>query len=124
MCLLAVVFLAATVSTEVVGQQVEIEGIGTQLAQDCGIYIRWLDGESRPPNSDFSNSVCLGLVRGVFDMSGLLSPSSGVCYDAERVTVGQAIRVTLRYFDSHPEELGERDTSLILRALQDAFPCQ
>ena len=69
MCLLALVVLAAAGSTEAVWQQVEIEAIGTKLAQDCGIYIRWLDGESRPPNSDFGNGVCLGLVRGVFDTS-------------------------------------------------------
>ncbi len=34
------------------------------------------------------------------------------------------IFVVMNYLSEHREELDERDTTLILRALQDAFPCQ
>ena len=123
MCLLAVVLLASLGPTGVEGQQAETVGTGNQLVRDCEQQIRWLDGESLPTDSDSRRAYCMGLVRGVFDMSGFLGAAPSVCYD-EGVIAGQAVRVTLRYLNDHPERLHERDTLLVLAALQDAFPCQ
>ncbi len=140
-CLLVVLLLATIGPTGVTGQDqrpftgvdplrqllvaprpsevAEQEATGNNLLRDCRQNIRVLDGEQ----VDFDDARhCQGLVRGVWDMAGVFT-ASNVCTPAG-VNVGQLTRVVVRYLNDHPQDLPERDTDLILRALQDAFPCR
>ena len=141
-CLLVVLLLATMGLTSVIGQDqrpftgidptrlltvapepAEVAGQelfpgGDELLSRCEQAL----GEQPGPRDTFAASVCLSLVRGVFDMTAL-TRNLRVCSPTE-VTVIQAVRVVVTYLNDHPEELHERDTRLILRALQDAFPCQ
>lgn len=96
----------------------EQEATGTNLLRDCRQNIRVLDGEQ----VDFDDARhCQGLVPGVWDMGNVFT-ASNVCTPVG-VNVGQLTRVVVRYLNDHSQDLHERDTDLILRAFQDAFPC-
>jgi hypothetical protein len=67
-------------------------------------------------SSTFDDGVCMGYIAGVGD-------SIGFC-GGENVTYGQMIKVVLKYMNDHPEQLNQQSSSIIHRALFDAFPCQ
>ena len=97
---------------------------GQELSSGNELLARCLQalGEQPGPRDASAASVCRSVVRGVFDMTGLTRDLQ-VCSPSD-VTVIQAVRVVVRYLNDHHEELHERDTTLILRALRHAFPCQ
>ena len=128
---LGLLFLVVTQTWDVRGQSLNT---GAQLKLDCRVYKRvvYILGDEipdEPPrplldaNSGSAVGSCLGLVRGVFQISGLFRPTSEVCYPPA-TTLGQAIDVVLHYLEEHPDELHETDSLLVLRALQHEFPCQ
>jgi hypothetical protein len=63
---------------------------------------------------------CAGMVDSIFYFGathfGICSPSG--------VTVGQALRVAVRYIDQRPERMHENFRNLALEALQQAWPCR
>ena len=66
--------------------------------------------------------VCIGVVRGIAE-AAMTTDALGVCLNP-RASLNQLIAVVVRYFDEHPDELEERGSLLVLRAFQDAYPCQ
>ncbi len=109
-CLLVVLFLVAIQPTDVGGQDLAARD-GNALLHFCAMALE--------PNAagDGRAGVCIGMVAAVSDLA------DDACLPRDRST-GLMIFVVMNYLSEHPEELNERDTMLILRALQDAFPCQ
>ena len=71
--LAAVAALVLIGPINVAGQgQVPNARTGIRLAQNCARYIGSLDNASAEAGSGFARGVCIGLVRGVFDISGFL----------------------------------------------------
>jgi hypothetical protein len=75
------------------------------------------------------------LVEGVIQMAGLLKAMQTVgdiphldpllCAAVpEDVTIEQAVKVVVRYAETHPKEGPLPFTVLVLDALHDAWPCQ
>jgi|SRR5215467_3632578 len=78
---------------------------------------------------------CVGLVEGVINMSGLLRAMQTVgdiqrldpllCAAVpDQITTEEAIKVVVRYGETHPKEAPLPFTVLVLDALHDAWPCQ
>ena len=101
--------------SEVAGEEL---ATGHELLARCEQAL----GEQPGPRDSSAASTCRSVVRGVFDMTGL-TRTLQVCSPAD-VTVIQAVRVVVRYLDAHHDELHEGDTTLVLRALRNTFPCQ
>src|ERR1035438_8340779 len=89
---------------------------GNYLLGSCGISARHDDGKNYGDNLElYRDGVCLGLVRGVSDISRRVCAPHGS-------TVMQEIRVVVKFLQDHPEKLNLRDTDLIETALAQAFP--
>ena len=103
-------FLVALQPTDLGGQDLAARD-GNALLHFCAMALE--------PNAagDKRAGVCIGIVAAVSDLA------DDTCLPRDRST-GPMVFVVMNYLSEHPEELDERDTTLILKALQDAFPCQ
>jgi hypothetical protein len=63
----------------------------------------------------YDSGYCLGFIKGV-------DSEIDVC-ERKNVTVGQVVKVALKYMDDHPEELDQPASTVVRRALEKAFPC-
>ena len=108
-CLLVVLCLVAIQPADGGGQDLAARD-GNALLRLCAVTFE--------PNAagDGRAGVCIGMVAAVSDLA------DDTCLPGDRST-GPMILAVMNYLSEHPEELDERDTTLILRALQDAFPC-
>ena len=87
------------------------------------------------PSSSYLIGRCAGLVEGVINMAGLLKAMQTVgdiehldpllCAAVpDQVTIQQALKVVVRYGETHPKEGPLPFTVLVLDALHDAWPCK
>ncbi len=69
---------------------------------------------------------CLGLVSGVWHTHMMMVDEfdgrSAFCPTAS-ISAGEMARIVNRYLQTHPAELDQWDTVLILRALMTVYPC-
>jgi len=91
-------------------------GTGNELISRCGASVAKMDG--RRDVDAYDLGYCMGLVRGVADFV----VGEFACPPADSNT-GQWTRVVYKYLQEHPTELHERDTTLVLAALNRAWPC-
>ena len=125
--LVLIMLLAATRPTDLGYYAQGRQGSGQELARDCSLYFEFLGrtGAGRQETFDidpFGMGYCAGLVRGVAESANRLMPG-GVCLP-EDITAAQAVWVVVRYLHDHPESRHETDTSIVLRALRGAYPCE
>jgi Rap1a immunity proteins len=64
---------------------------------------------------------CIGYVDGVTD--GWLLAGRSICAPAD-ATVGEYAAVVTKYLEDHPEELHLSPASLVIRAVNHAWPCK
>ena len=101
-------------------------GTGALLQERCQLYFEFLGrtgaGREDTFNQDpFGMGYCAGLVRGVVIAAQSFMPDR-VCVPPG-TTIAQTVRRVLQYLDQHPQEHGELDVELVLRALEDRFRC-
>ena len=88
---------------------------GGQLLEDC---------ESE---NYFEKGSCTGYIEGVDDSAVTLAHWEGlaepICIPGG-VTSGQLRLVVMKHLNKHPEELHMTASSLVLKALFEAFPCE
>lgn len=91
---------------------------GNGLLGSCQIHVKSMENRAynETPFEAYRDGYCSGLVAGVSSASPRVCPDAGV-------TIGQQIRVVLKYLQDHPEELHLDDAVLVDRALTKAFPC-
>ena len=89
------------------------------------------------PNASFGDSAksfnvgyCLGYMWGVLvshdffvDATTLAGSRPIFCAATDKVSVGQAVKVFLKYAQDHPEELHIDASNLVVEALMKAFSC-
>jgi hypothetical protein len=93
---------------------------GNHLIEECATAIRMMDSDNVRATSTESRdgAYCMGLVQGVGDA---LNEEDRIA-PPHAASVGQLVRVVDRYLHDHPEELAERNTLLVIKALKKAFP--
>jgi hypothetical protein len=95
---------------------------GNYLLEVCEIAVRDFDDDSFPGREStydaFRSGYCTGLVEGASEAS-----VEKVC-PAPKVTIGQQVRVVLKYLKGHPGELHHTKSALIQDALSTTFPCK
>jgi Rap1a immunity proteins len=101
---------------------------GTGLLQACEALEREVrisgDNIALPNRTDVYK--CWGYMGAVQDLSVIVDetgkPLLGSC-PGPKTKLTQLIRVFTNYARTHPQELHEKAPVLVLRAMQDAFPC-
>ena len=101
-------------------------GTGTLLQERCQLYFEFLGrtgaGREDTFNQDpFGMGYCAGLVRGVVIAAQSFMPDR-VCVPPG-TTIAQTVHRVIQYLDQNPQERGELDVELVLRALEDRFRC-
>jgi Ssp1 endopeptidase immunity protein Rap1a len=94
---------------------------GNHLIEECGTAIRMMmDSDNIRATSTESRdfAYCVGLVQGVGDALN----EEGRIALPQGAGVGQLVHVVDKYLHDHPEELAERNTRLVIKALKKAFP--
>ena len=121
-CLLVVVLLAAIRAPDVAAQ--EGQETGNDLLTRCELAVRVPpQQESMRPEDAVDAAFCIGFVSGIARVVAVLPPKLRSCVPGGS-TAGQWVRVVVRFLSDHAEALHEAGEVLVLRALQDAFPCQ
>ena len=93
---------------------------GNTLAERC----------SQGLTNDYNGGFCVGFIAGtVVQAQNRFNPATGtkmgpslICMPKD-VTYEQMRKILMRYLDNHPEELNKSGVWLLLKSLQDAYPC-
>ena len=96
--------------------QVSLGSSGTKLLENCTEHAK-ADLGTGVSVSWYQAGLCAGYVNGVWDVSDKICTPKGS-------TLGQAIRVVLKYLNDHPERLHEHMAELVVDALRAAWPCK
>ena len=125
--LLLVILLLATAQPRDTGLARQTEGAGTQLVRNCRLYFEFLGrtGAGREEafdQSPFGMGYCAGLVRGVTDVARTRMEDR-LCIP-EVTTEAEAVWVVVRYLENNQIAQPERDTDLVLRALENTYRCR
>lgn len=104
---------------------------GNKLLDQCLMAERYLN-KSDDFNADAQNSfkigVCLGLVQGVRNTMFTYEQSPDapkmVCFPGNGIKNDQALRIAVKYLKTHPEELHEYESLLLMKSFMDAHPCK
>ena len=101
-------------------------GTGALLHERCQLYFEFLGrtgaGREDTFNEDpFGMGYCAGVVRGVIIAAQSFMPDR-VCVPPS-TTIAQTVHRVIQYLDQNPQEHGELDVELVLRALEDRFRC-
>jgi hypothetical protein len=91
---------------------------GTFLLESCQLSLQAHENPNATQNKyeAWRDGVCVGVIEGVSATSPLVCP-------AENVTLGQEVRVVIKFLQEHPEKLHLRGSKLVQEALAQAFPC-
>jgi|HubBroStandDraft_6_1064221.scaffolds.fasta_scaffold240177_3 hypothetical protein len=89
--------------------------LGDRLKQYCAFY----------PGQTESTTMCMGYIGGTLDTFRLFERMGTKLYCEPKEASGdQLIEMTKKYLVDHPSELHNTASSLILKMLIEAFPCQ
>ena len=120
-----ITMVTATVPT-LHAQSLPFEATANYLLSTCKLAILAADPATRPTDFDYQKAVdsnyCLGYIQG-FKEANALTPIPNFCVP-DAVTLGQLIKVVVKYMDEHPEELHLLSGLVVREALQKAFPCR
>jgi hypothetical protein len=103
---------------------------GEQLVTQCKMYVQITDGSLQSPTkSNFVNAgKCIAYVQAVVDTyqnlrQSPLIPKRALFCVPDEITGDEAVRITVKYLDDHPEDLHYAASSDVWTALHKAFPC-
>lgn len=108
---------------------------GNRLLKDCGDLLRHVDDNFSEKTDSYNANWCLGYVQGFVESLDAVEMyetttyedykahrHTQICLPAES-TIGQDIRVIVKFLQDHPETLHKNRKVLTYKALQQAFPC-
>lgn len=93
---------------------------GITLKEKCAYAERAQEGEQVPLSKALE---CFAYINGVVDGYSEAEPKYPLC-PHQRVSIGQQSLVVMRFLRNHPEELHKNSAYLVLRAIDEAFPCK
>ena len=101
-------------------------GSGEALLSSCRLFFEMLGrtGAGREDTlgqNPFGIGYCAGLIRGVVTLAKSLMPTRLCVPPGTRVA--HAVRAVVQYLETHPWTLDQPDTELVLRAVEDTYPC-
>jgi hypothetical protein len=108
---------------------------GNELLQDCKQAMRAIEGDTTLTDLEFVDaSHCTGYILGVVDGYAVTEASekarihfssSLICFPKTgSIPTPQLVRIVVKYLRDNPTHLGEPGASLVLLAMQEAFPCK
>jgi hypothetical protein len=101
---------------------------GNRLLQQCQQAIRLFDNpKNLDPAEAFDANYCIGYVEGILDTHDVYrnwDSLSQVCYPESGITLGQGIRIIVKYLNDNPDKLHLSQQWLAIGALSIAFPCK
>ncbi|VVQ37932.1 hypothetical protein PS943_05512 [Pseudomonas fluorescens] len=105
-------------------------GTGHELYQNCKESITASGRNTIPSGTDMlSVGLCLGLIEGVKKtiailQTGMSARETQVCWPESGLTNGQGALIAINYLDRNPARLNEDQTTVVILAFKDAFPCK
>ncbi len=106
---------------------------GNALLRNCSVGIKANSQGAVSATDAFYSGECVGLVRGIANIMTIWAALDRV----ERVNTGAVhgcvpdgvnpthlVRIVVRYLNSHPAQLNQPDSLLVIRALANAYPCK
>ena len=120
---LAAVVLAGAVMSEALGRTAD------DLRGDCEPVFRCTSEAGDCSRDEFvATNACISYIHGFKDgrqvgIAEVGAKPKAVCVPDE-VTIGQLIRVFLKYVSDHPEKLHEPEYQELIRSWRLAFPCK
>lgn len=101
---------------------------GGAILPKCKVFLASLDGQNITASQENEAQECVGYLEGTFDTEAVIRATKGndaphnVCQPSE-MTLGQLVRVFVKYSDAHPEMLHLPGALLLHNALVLSFPC-
>jgi hypothetical protein len=106
------------------------QNTGNELLQNCQAALSMPgtpEGHSQMVEAERMKGMnCFGYVRGVWDTFSLYEAAGYpplACIPQE-ATVGELVRVIVKYLNDHPNQLHEPDNVSLFKALKEAYPCK
>jgi hypothetical protein len=101
---------------------------GNRLLRDCGTAIQLLEAGYVGGTVDTvtSSIYCMGYVTGTLEMaaySSVINKTPWMFCLPDGMEFFQAIRIIVRYLQTHPERLHGPGAALVTEAMYEAFPC-
>ncbi len=105
---------------------------GNYLLTTCTAALKMTDdGINTVSGGDqIKGTYCVGYISGIKDMLYAvveLSKSQGqtptVCMPEDGIGNGQALRIVVKFLKDHPEQLHNSGITLVLKSLQQSYPC-
>lgn len=101
---------------------------GNELSEECSVALRSIE---HPTSTDgIEMGLCFGMVDGIMETQELWSAVDSQHREAmyhgcipSEVTVGEAVKVVMKFLNDNPNRLHQKDTFLIGIALAKAYPC-
>jgi hypothetical protein len=108
---------------------------GSEFLDDCKQAMRVINGDNTLTDLEFVDaSHCTGYINGVVDGYAVTEAaekarmhfsSSLICFPKTGfMPTPQVVRIVVKYLRENPTHLGEPGASLVLLAMQEAFPCK
>jgi hypothetical protein len=72
-------------------------------------------------NADFGMGLCLGMLSGIAGVAHLLPEDARYCPTG---TMGQTVRIVVKYMEDHPQVLHQDFQFIALAALRQSWPCR
>jgi hypothetical protein len=96
---------------------------GNYYLNACKEFMSLINGE--PVNNLFKAGICAGWVNGTNGTHTYWAKrSDGPICTPDAVTVGQLVRIFMKYLEENPERLHENANWLYEDAMRGVYPCQ
>ncbi len=123
-CFCAMIFLAALFSFKPAPAGAD----GNMLLKACTAGLKVVNKEQNLSSKELVDSAyCAGLIQGITDLDRINKSSLGTsffCPPENTINKAEATRIVVNYLRAHPEKRKQPESTLIIEALKEAFPCR